>query len=133
MRPKPLAQFPKPVIAWHPTPDYVMGLEGTDSSEVKISPPSGWAICDGTLGTPDLRGLFIRGATEWTPTVTMGGAESHAHGGRTQENDNPRQHHGGAGVKGPHAHSPHAHGINLERHLPPYAELVYIMKLSDLP
>src|SRR6056300_41709 len=25
--------------------------------------PSGWAVCDGTNGTPDLRGHFVRGTT----------------------------------------------------------------------
>lgn len=44
--------------------------------------PTGWAICDGTNGTPDLRGRFILGAgsgTNLTPRTlnAMGGAETH--------------------------------------------------------
>jgi microcystin-dependent protein len=42
--------------------------------------PSGWALCNGTLGTPDLRGKFLRCyATGLNPGVT-GGAETHGHG-----------------------------------------------------
>ncbi len=40
------------------------------------TPPDGWALCDGTNGTPDLRGRFIRmfndsvqGAPAWTGTT----------------------------------------------------------------
>lgn len=29
--------------------------------------PEGWALCDGTNGTPDLRGRYIRGAGDTTP------------------------------------------------------------------
>lgn len=32
--------------------------------------PDGWAICDGTNGTPDLRGRFVLGASD---VYTMGG------------------------------------------------------------
>ncbi len=122
------------IIAWHPTPDHIKGLE-KEPPERTIFPPSGWAICDGTLGTPDLTGRFIRGVSEWTPTVTTGGMESHIHRGKTLENDGDKQHRGGSGGKSPHAHSPHYHTVELgpDKHLPPYAELVYIMKLDDLP
>lgn len=43
------------------------------------SVPSGWALCDGTNGTPDLRDKFIMG---WTSTVNpggTGGAAQHQH------------------------------------------------------
>ena len=39
--------------------------------------PSGWALCDGQNGTPDLRGRFIKGAAA-EPGQT-GGALTHAH------------------------------------------------------
>jgi microcystin-dependent protein len=44
--------------------------------------PQGWALCDGTLGTPDLRGRFILGSGQGTNLTnrTMGqtgGAETH--------------------------------------------------------
>ena len=44
--------------------------------------PAGWALCDGTSGTPDLRSRFIIGADTSTllPNNT-GGSTSHAHTG----------------------------------------------------
>jgi hypothetical protein len=39
--------------------------------------PSGWALCDGANGTPDLRAKFIKGSTG-EPGAT-GGSDSHAH------------------------------------------------------
>jgi microcystin-dependent protein len=64
-----------------------------------VSVPSGWALCDGTGGTPDLRGKFVLGASSEDPSGTSGGswdtesagnhlhtasaAGSHSHGGST--------------------------------------------------
>lgn len=39
--------------------------------------PSGWALCDGTNGTPDLRSKFILGATTLDEVHTTGGSETH--------------------------------------------------------
>ena len=41
--------------------------------------PSGWQICDGTNGTPDLRGKFVRGCASDSALRTSGGAETHVH------------------------------------------------------
>jgi hypothetical protein len=38
-------------------------------------PPQGWALCDGTNGTPDLRGRFILGADSTKQINTLGGSE----------------------------------------------------------
>lgn len=38
--------------------------------------PSGWALCDGTNGTPDLRGRFVMGESETYARNTTGGAVS---------------------------------------------------------
>jgi hypothetical protein len=38
-------------------------------------PPQGWALCDGTNGTPDLRGRFILGADATKQINTVGGSE----------------------------------------------------------
>ncbi|MDY0310892.1 MAG: hypothetical protein RBR20_02100 [Desulfobacterales bacterium] len=120
------------IIAWHPTSDYVEGLDSKDQAEVKIVPPSGWAICDGKLGTPDLRGRFIRGTEKWAPTPPTGGSEEHAHGGETKKNTAKRGAHGGAGSKYKQPAEEHTHAIDIDNNLPPYAELVYIMKMDDL-
>lgn len=61
--------------------------------------PTGWRLCDGTNGTPDLRGRFILGSSVADPLGTNGGswdtaeagahshttgsAGSHTHGGST--------------------------------------------------
>lgn len=41
--------------------------------------PSGYALCDGTGGTPDLRNRFIVGAGDDYAVNATGGAESHSH------------------------------------------------------
>ncbi len=41
--------------------------------------PSGWHLCDGTMGTPDLRDLWVVGAgSTYNPGAT-GGAVAHDH------------------------------------------------------
>jgi hypothetical protein len=43
--------------------------------------PAGWALCDGTNGTPDLRGLFIVGAGGTYAVGATGGSNAaHTHG-----------------------------------------------------
>lgn len=41
--------------------------------------PSGWHLCDGTQGTPDLRNRFIVGAGDTYAVDASGGATSHDH------------------------------------------------------
>lgn len=41
--------------------------------------PSGWALCDGLNGTPDLRGAFIRGASIGADPGGTGGSATHTH------------------------------------------------------
>jgi len=41
--------------------------------------PSGWQLCDGTNGTPDLRDRFIYGVRSGENPGTTGGATSHSH------------------------------------------------------
>lgn len=95
--------------------------------------PSGWHLCDGTEGTPDLRDRFIIGAgTTYSPGNT-GGNLTHTH----------------AATQAAHTHTPGALGGTLSivsptnvlatstpaitvpstNHLPPYYALCYIMKL----
>lgn len=57
------------IIAWYPP---------TNAK----TPPPGWAICDGTQGTPDLRGRFILSAGQGSGLTTrvpgsIGGEENH--------------------------------------------------------
>ena len=58
-----LLQFPKgAIVMWH---------EFDEIGQLK-PPPFGWALCDGTNGTPDLRGRIPRGGIN----NEIGGAES---------------------------------------------------------
>lgn len=41
--------------------------------------PSGWAVCDGLNGTPDLRDKFVRGAGVDGDVRAAGGAATHTH------------------------------------------------------
>ena len=41
--------------------------------------PSGWVICDGANGTPDLRDKFVRGAGAGDEAGATGGSETHIH------------------------------------------------------
>lgn len=119
--------------------------------------PSGWALCDGENGTPDLRGRFVLGASSGYSVGDTGGAEEvtlkvrqmpkHAHAAITETNIsengentffNPE-----AFVKTifdteplPNPDNPNFSGYitstgNNEPHpnMPPYYVLAYIMKL----
>lgn len=81
-------QFPQGMImAW--LPPTVLPLTGDTfgtGGVYPISPPAGWAICDGANGTPDLRGRFLLGTNSNTSTNSnytvqevnsIGGEESH--------------------------------------------------------
>lgn len=45
----------------------------------RVDIPDGWLACDGSLGTPDLRGRFMRGAGGGYPVDDTGGSEEHTH------------------------------------------------------
>jgi hypothetical protein len=109
------------------------------------SVPAGYHLCDGTNGTPDLRGVFVVGAGgSYAPNATGGtavtgfaGSHTHTLNGTT---DNPTvgtgdvQSGAGAAVVTSVAAISHTHTVNLvgdHQHscLPPYLALAYIMKL----
>lgn len=72
--------------------------------------PSGWALCDGTQGTPDLRSTFIKGAAAGVNPGATGGAATHTHAGHaahvfTQPADQrPRQREQRASLLQPRVH-----------------------------
>lgn len=117
--------------------------------------PSGWALCDGTNGTPDLRDRFIVGAkqddsgqakTNITGALTQsGGAASHKHNlssfiseldttvtDATDERQNadtdPQPVLGPAGMSNMVANAAYI-DTNTTTALPPYYALAFIMKL----
>jgi microcystin-dependent protein len=76
--------------------------------------PSGWALCDGTNGTPDLRGRFVVGAGGSYAVGANGGAETvtlttaqipaHGHSG-SASSAGGHSHSGSTGSAGSHSHS----------------------------
>lgn len=132
----PIAQYGVPrgtIIAWHPTSEYLEGLEGEEG--IKIVPPEGWAICDGTMETPDLCDRFICGTSEWNMLYKKGGNVEHNHDGFVEEMDRKKHKSWYRNVQ-PIKHKPvaathpsHQHNIKSSDNLPPYINLIFIMKL----
>jgi hypothetical protein len=91
--------------------------------------PNGWAVCDGSNGTPDLRGRFVRGVATFADVkANAGGSErvqfmvreddrngSDFKWGETPWNSRPHPARGGQ-----------AFDIDVR---PPFADLIFIMKL----
>ena len=117
--------------------------------------PSGWAICDGNNGTPDLRNRFVVGAGSTYSVNATGGSKdavvvSHTHGitdnghshtleyTNTDGGDGRSSESGNGGLNGTHTTSTQTTGITINtegtsgtnKNLPPYLALAYIMKLS---
>lgn len=107
--------------------------------------PGGWALCDGTSGTPDLRGRFVVGAGDQYSVGDTGGAASvtltvnqipaHSHVIKNYE-PNSGQLSGKVGGRGnqytelsPSATTENAGGGKSHENRPPYYALCYIMKL----
>jgi len=95
--------------------------------------PSGWHLCDGTMGTPDLVSRFIMGAGVSMPPGYPGGTGTHVHAftgdGHSHEVLEGNQIQSGSGWDH-HVDTVPATGItNTASNLPPYYTLCYIMKL----
>lgn len=105
--------------------------------------PTGWALCNGDNGTPDLRNRFIVGAGDQYPVGGTGGSWEHSHAitvdpsatgvtiGSTTANVNgdgdPPAALTSAVVNDPqHTHSASS---SIAGHIPPYFALAFIMKL----
>ena len=85
--------------------------------------PAGWTLCDGTLGTPDLRNYFVRGAPagEAASNVVLG-TDSHEHALSLRTATIPQ----GTGTAS--AAPAHTHTTDVVAHIPPYKKMVFIMK-----
>lgn len=59
-------------------PDIALGVIAPWSGTI-LAIPSGWSLCDGTNGTPDLRDKFVQGAGGTFAVDQTGGAAQHRH------------------------------------------------------
>lgn len=128
------AVVPGIIAIWYPPKPTITSLELAASSI-----PEGWLICDGTKGTPDLRGRFVlMGQDSAYPVLATGGAATHtltvaempAHG---HEGAAP----GAIGVSfgsnslnsypTPRGRSLDTGGNQPHNNMPPYYTLIYIM------
>ena len=118
--------------------------------------PTGWALCDGSNGTPDLRNRFIVGAGSTysvgntggsnSVTLTEGQIPSHAHSGTTDGTETYMSHRTGTTKSGDSSTNSFVSSISAEAHThtfttssvgsgqshenrPPYYALAYIMKI----
>ncbi len=120
----------------------------------KAEIPTGWLLCDGDNGTPDLREKFVRCAYSdiTRPPGGTGGGEKHAHSiedaghshstlSRSHSHASTSGSHWKSGsTHGPNTHShdhgsssteDHGHGISEEETLPRYTELVIIATTDE--
>lgn len=85
----------------------IVAFSGTfDSNGYPIDKSTGnsdtaWHLCDGTNGTPDLRGRFILGASASHAPGTTGGEEAHS---LTRDENAPHDHGATCSTAGLHAH-----------------------------
>ena len=52
--------------------------KGTIAAYYGIKPPKGWVLCDGTNGTPDLRGRFVYGGNVLSQQLYKNGYDSNS-------------------------------------------------------
>jgi len=109
-------------------------------SGLKANIPSGWVLCDGTGGTPDLRNRFIYGVGDGEEAGGTGGSETHDHDAHPSQDLVSSQADVGASKRGTTADTltqiVHKHTVTLPQlthnakdHKPPYFKLCFIMKV----
>lgn len=95
--------------------------------------PFGWALCDGSLGTPDLTDRFVLGAGRTFNPGDVGGETSHLHTFTTLPHNHTMQ--PGAALAVGAALSPQTTSVAVggstffSSSLPAYYALAFIMKL----
>src|SRR3989338_653610 len=95
--------------------------------------PANWQLCDGTNGTPDLRGRFVMGVSTGENPGATGGATTHTHTGSTSSSSHSiwiDDNSGGSDYWGAPNYHTHTISLNSSSHLPPYFKLAYIMKIQ---
>lgn len=112
------------VIAWSPRSDQVVER----GSGIEYVVPDGWAVCDGRMGTPDLRERFVMGTVAMDSVGANGGSDRHAHTANKTGSRFEVQSliHGGTFAT---RHDDNRIAVDSTAVLPPYLRLVYIIKL----
>ena len=87
-----------PSINFFPSGGIIMWSGATDDI------PTGWVICDGQNGTPDLRNRFIVGATAGTGSIAYPGLSPNATGGSADAIVVEHTHTGSTSPVGDHSH-----------------------------
>jgi len=85
-----------------------------------IDIPAGYQLCDGTNGTPDLRGQFVIGAGGAYAVAANGGAATHNHNLVLAGNGD---------VMDSAEAGPYTNWTDSQSNLPPYYALCYIQKM----
>lgn len=101
--------------------------------------PEGWVVCDGTNGTPDLRGRFLRGVAAFEEVGKLEGEEKHVHkvAGRTgYEVEGTTSGPEGADNFTGDPNWNHKHDLDLQSgeadNIPPSMTVVYLLKVRKL-
>jgi len=95
--------------------------------------PTGWQLCDGTNGTPDLRGRFVMGVSSGENPGATGGSITHTHTATASSSTSQiwiDDNSGGTDYWGAPASHSHSITVNAASHLPPYYKIAYIMKMT---
>lgn len=130
------------ILGQKPTPDFpVSGIILWSGSTSNI--PTKWHLCDGTNGTPDLRGRFVIGAGGSYNVGNTGGEETHT----LTLSEMPRHNHSLQSFTGSQEYvgyfvsensysdtysfsTMYAGDSQPHNNLPPYYALCYIMKIA---
>jgi hypothetical protein len=115
------------VIAWYPG----SAQQWTDEHGVQqLAVPDGWAICDGQLGTPDLRDKVVMGTSNPTSVGTTGGSRTHVHEASVSGLGSQFQ---ARNARDDDTLTNRASTLTVSvrpgNSLPPYFELIYLIKL----
>ena len=117
---------PGQLAYWNTTGELATNPEGSNQgtnvpvggiilwSGAVASIPGGWALCNGSNGTPDLRDRFVVGAGSTYAVAATGGATtvdaSHTHGDGSLGADSGGAHTHGAGTLATDTEAAHSHG-----------------------